>query len=88
MPVSVFTMVGIYIILWWTVLFGVLPLGASKAVSEPPTDGTQWGAPDKPNLKQKFITTTWVSAIVWVIAMVLIFTGWVPLPDFSRAPAI
>ena len=85
MPIGVFTMVGIYIIVWWTVLFAVLLLGTSQEDhSKPPTDGSQWGAPDKPDLKRKFITTTWVSAIAWIVVMVVIYTGWLPLPDFSR----
>ena len=66
----------------------VLPLGTSQETHEPPTDGSQWGAPKTPNLKKKFLTTTWVSAIVWAFVMVLIFTGWLPLPDFSSAPAV
>ncbi|WP_312735569.1 DUF1467 family protein [Brevundimonas sp.] len=88
MPIGVFTMVGIYIIVWWTVLFAVLPLGMAGETKEPPTDGAQWGAPRTPNLKKKFLTTTWVSALVWAFVMVLIFTGWLPLPDFSSAPAV
>lgn len=88
MPIGIFTMIGIYVVVWWTVLFGVLPLGMAKEALEPPTDGAQWGAPKTPNLKKKFITTTWVAALVWVFVMVLIYTGWLPLPDFSRAPAV
>jgi len=88
MPIGVTTMIGIYIVCWWTVLFGVLPLGASKERHEPPTDGSQWGAPVQPNLKKKFLTTTWVAALVWLFVMVLIFTGWLPLPDLSRGPAL
>ncbi|WP_313014111.1 DUF1467 family protein [Brevundimonas sp.] len=88
MPIGSLTMIGIYIIVWWTVLFAVLPLGTSQETHEPPTDGAQWGAPRTPNLKKKFLTTTWVSAIVWAFVMVLIFTGWLPLPDFSHAPAV
>ncbi len=88
MPIGIFTMIGIYVVVWWTVLFGVLPLGMAKESPEPPTDGSQWGAPRTPNLKKKFITTTWVAALVWVFIMVLIYTGWLPLPDFSRAPAV
>ena len=65
-----------------------LPLGMAGETKEPPTDGAQWGAPRTPNLKKKFLTTTWVSALVWVFVMVLIFTGWLPLPDFSSAPAV
>ena len=38
MPIGVFTMVGIYIIAWWTVLFAVLPLGTSRETHEPVPD--------------------------------------------------
>ena len=88
MPIGVFTMVGIYIIAWWTVLFAVLPLGTASETHEPPTDGSQWGAPKTPNLKKKFLTTTWVSALVWVFVMVLIFTGWLTLPNLASGPAV
>ena len=83
MPIGPLTMLAIYITVWWTVLFAVLPLGTSAETHEPPTDGSQWGAPKNPNLKKKFITTTWVSALVWLFIMVLIGTGWLPLPSFS-----
>jgi len=52
-------------------------------VHEPPTDGSQWGAPEKPDLKRKFITTTWVSALLWLLVMVLVYIGWMPLPDLA-----
>jgi len=80
MVIGPITMFAIYVIVWWTVLFGVLPLGMAREDQAPPTDGTQWGAPKTPNLKKKFLTTTWVAAIVWAFIMVLIFTGWMPLP--------
>ena len=81
MPIGPTTMGAIYIVCWWVVLFAVLPLGMNQQDQERPTDGGAWGAPRTPQLKKKFITTTWVSAIVWVFVMVLIYTGWVPLPD-------
>ena len=87
MPIGPLTMLAIYITVWWTVLFAVLPLGTSQETHEPPTDGSQWGAPKNPNLKKKFITTTWVSAIVWVFIMVLIVTGWLPLPSLAGSTA-
>ncbi len=83
MPIGPITMLAIYITVWWTVLFAVLPLGMAQEDQAPPTDGAQWGAPKTPKLKKKFITTTWVSAIVWGLAMVLIFTGWLPLPKLG-----
>ena len=83
MPIGWITMLGVYLICWWTVLFAVLPLGMNQREQARPTDGGQGGAPDKPDLKRKFITTTWVSAIVWAVAMVLVFIGWMPLPDLA-----
>ncbi len=41
------------------------------------------GAPKTPNLKKKFITTTWISALVWGVTMAVIFTGWLPLPKLG-----
>lgn len=77
------TAVGIYLILWWVVLFTVLPLGVRSHHDEgtTPPAGHDWGAPVNPNLKRKFLTTTWVAAIVWAVLMAVLLTGVVPLPD-------
>jgi predicted secreted protein len=83
MPIGPITMVAIYFVCWWTVLFAVLPLGTSSERHEPPTDGAQWGAPDKPNLKRKFLTTSWVAAVLWLLVMALVWFGWMPLPDLA-----
>ena len=83
MPIGLVTMLGVYIVCWWTVLFAVLPLGTSQERHERPSDGAQWGAPANPDLKRKFITTTWVSALVWLLVMGLVYIGWMPLPDLA-----
>ncbi len=80
MVIGPITMFAIYLVCWWTVLFAVLPIGMSQQDQTPPADGAQWGAPTEPRLKRKFITTTWVAAILWALIMALIFTGWLPLP--------
>ncbi len=76
---------AIYVICWWVVLFCVLPIGTVGEQHEIPTDGSQWGAPANPNMKRKFITTTWVAAIVWIVVMIIVWTGIMPLP---RLPAV
>lgn len=83
MPIGPITMLAIYLTVWWTVLFAVLPLGMSQEDRERPTDGAQWGAPVNPNLKKKFLTTTWVSAIVWAVIMLVIWSGLMPLPHLG-----
>ncbi len=74
---------AIYLTVWWTVLFAVLPLG-TKTYAESGikvTDGGDPGAPVNPNLKRKFITTTWVSAILWVVLWVVVRYGLITLPQ-------
>ncbi len=68
------TMLAIYMTIWWTVLFAVLPLGTqTRAEAGLPNDGSDPGAPVDPKLKKKFVTTTWVSAIVFAVLWVVIY---------------
>jgi predicted secreted protein len=62
------TGIALYLTIWWTVLFAVLPFG-SKSFAEAGVDpeGGDPGAPVNPNLKRKFITTTWVAALVLLV---------------------
>ena len=80
---SVFTGIAIYLTIWWTVLFAVLPLGtqthAEAGIDK--GDGGDPGAPVDPKLARKFITTTWVSAIVFAIVFVIIHFKLVALPS-------
>ena len=83
------TAIAIYLTIWWTVLFAVLPLGAQSHAEAgiDLKDGGDPGAPVNPNLKRKFLTTSWISAIVWALLMVVI---WVAgryglfLPEIAR----
>jgi predicted secreted protein len=60
----------VYFLTWWIVLFTVLPRGVSQPDEVAPGHGT--GAPVNPDLKQKFIRTTFISAIIWIINYALI----------------
>ncbi len=67
------TIIAIYLTVWWTVLFVVLPWGVTthaEAGIDP--QGGDPGAPVNPNLKKKFITTSWISAIVVAVLLGLI----------------
>jgi len=76
---------AVFLTIWWTVLFAVLPLGTQTYAEAglDVKDGGDPGAPVNPNLKKKFITTTWVSALLWLFVMVLVYIGWMPLPDLA-----
>ena len=83
---SVFTAVFVYIVIWWTVLFAILPLGVKsyhQSGVEPPA-GCDPGAPVQPNLVRKFITTSWVSAIVLALLWAVFAFGLISVPEGPR----
>ena len=59
----------IYFVVWWTVIFAILPIGV-KSVHEEPDDepkGVEGGAPTKPLLLKKLIATSLISLVLTVI---------------------
>ncbi len=79
------TWIAIYLTIWWTVLFAVLPLGVKSHAEEgvPVPGGGDPASPVNPNLKRKFITTTWVAAILCALVYAVIRFG---LIDLSKLP--
>ena len=80
---SPITWFAIYMTIWLTVLFAVLPLGSRsffEAGIKPPP-GVEPGAPMNPNLKRKFITTTWLSAVVFGLFFLIVHFKLTTLPD-------
>ena len=58
-----FTAFVLYTLIWWTVLFAVLPFG-TRPVAEP-DDTTGWrGAPAKPMIGRKLMATTAIAIFV------------------------
>jgi predicted secreted protein len=81
---SVSTSVAIFFIIWWVVLFAVLPWGIrSQAESGEVVPGSDPGAPALPKLKSKLIWTTLVSAIVFAAFQVIYRYQLVGLDDLS-----
>ncbi|ADM10400.1 hypothetical protein PB2503_11779 [Parvularcula bermudensis HTCC2503] len=70
-----------YLIVWWTVLFAVLPMRVRNAYEDeqPLVRGQERGAPVDPKLWFKIRRTTWIAAIVWGIIFVVINSGWISL---------
>jgi predicted secreted protein len=68
------TIIALYLTIWWTVLFAILPLGVTTYAEAgiEVKDGGDPGAPVNPKLKQKFFTTTWISAIVLAVILGLV----------------
>ena len=88
---SIFTGLAIYFIIWWVVLFAVLPWGVhSQHESGEMAPGTDPGAPVLANIKRKLVWTTVVATVVFA-AWLLVYTyrlitidqlaAWLGMPD-------
>lgn len=68
------TAAAVYFLIWWVVLFAVLPWGIhSQHESGEIAPGTDPGAPALPRLGRKLIWTTLVAAVVFA-AFYVVFT--------------
>jgi predicted secreted protein len=79
---SLTTALAIYFIVWWIVLFTVLPFGVrSQAESGEVVPGSDPGAPAVPRLRAKIIWTTIVASAVFALLDVIYTLKLVSLDD-------
>ena len=62
---DIITAIIVFLLIWWTLLFAVLPFG--NAPDENVQVGNATSAPANPRLKRKFIITTILSFVVWLV---------------------
>ena len=65
-----FSGVLVYIVIWWLVLFAVLPWGVR--IPEQAEPGFATSAPERPRLWLKAGVTTVIAALLWVAAYLII----------------
>jgi predicted secreted protein len=81
---SLATAFAIYFIIWWVVLFAVLPWGVrSQEESGVVSQGTDPGAPVLPRLWLKLVWTTIVSFVVFALFALVYVNRWVTLDDIA-----
>lgn len=77
--------IAIYFVLWWIVLFAVLPFGVrSQVESGASTPGSEPGAPVAPLMLRKLVWTTVVSAIIFAISAYAYKSGYLSVDWWTR----
>ncbi|MDP3409551.1 DUF1467 family protein [Bosea sp. (in: a-proteobacteria)] len=67
---------AVYFVVWWTVLFAVLPFGIrSQVETGEVVEGSEPGAPAVPGLRRKALITTLISFVVFLF----VWYGWAAL---------
>ena len=79
---------ALFFVIWWMVLFAVLPLGVRSQYEEGEvTPGTEGAAPHKPMLLRKLLITTLVAAIVFGLFDLVVTMKWISLDTLPIGPS-
>ena len=83
------TSIAIYFIIWWMVLFAVLPWGVrSQHEDGPGAPGTDPGAPIASQMGRKLIWTTLISAAIFAVAWLAYNAGYLNIERLSKLMGI
>lgn len=85
MAYTISSMLAIYFVLWWVVLFVTLPFGIRTQSDDGTTiPGTDPGAPIATLMRRKLLWTTVASAVIFAVAMTFYELGYFNVERLSR----
>ena len=83
MPVA--TALAIFFLIWWVVLFAVLPWGIkSQHEGDNVAPGTDPGAPKRARIGWKLLWTTVVAAAIYAVGYVVYVEHWVTITGLAN----
>ena len=64
----------IYVLIWWIIFFSVLPIGiqSNKERFKEKIEGIDPGAPNNPKIVKKFLITTIITSIIFIVIYYLV----------------
>ena len=64
----------VYVLIWWMIFFSVLPVGirSKKEKFKEGIDGIDSGAPNNPKIGKKFLITTIITSIIFIVIYYLV----------------
>ena len=74
----------IYVMIWWIVFFSILPVGIKSQNREFKENlaGNDPGAPKNPNIAKKFLMTTLITSIIFLLIYYVVKSGYFNLREF------
>ena len=74
----------VYVMIWWIIFFSVLPIGikSNKGVFKDSIEGSDPGAPKNPNIGKKFLITTIITSILFIMIYYVVKLGFFNLRNF------
>ena len=64
----------VYVLIWWVIFFSVLPFGvqSNKEIFKEKIEGIDPGAPKNPKIAKKFLITTLITSLIFLVIYYLI----------------
>ncbi len=89
MAYTISTMLAIYFVMWWVVLFVTLPFGVRSQQEEgEEIAGTDPGAPSVPMMARKLLWTTAISAVLFAVFYAAYREGYLNIERLTKLMGI
>ena len=76
----------VYVLIWWIIFFSVLPVGiqSNKEKFKEKIEGVDPGAPINPKIGKKFLITTLITSIIFIVIYYLVEFNLLNLREFLQ----
>ena len=76
----------VYVLIWWMIFFSILPVGiqSKKEKFEERIDGIDPGAPNNPKMGKKFLITTIITYLIFIVIYYLVSLNLLNLREYLQ----
>jgi len=76
----------VYVLIWWIIFFSVLPVGiqSNKEKFKEKIEGVDPGAPINPKIGKKFLITTLITSIIFIVIYYLVELNLLNLREYLQ----
>ena len=76
----------VYVLIWWIIFFSVLPIGiqSNKEKFKEKIEGIDPGAPNNPKIVKKFLITTILTSIIFLLIYYLVKFNFLNLREYLQ----
>jgi predicted secreted protein len=76
----------VYVLIWWIIFFSVLPIGIqpNKEKFREKIEGIDPGAPNNPKIGKKFLYTTIITSIIFIVIYYLVQFNLLNLREYLK----
>ena len=76
----------VYVLIWWMIFFSVLPVGiqSKKEQFKERIEGIDPGAPNNPKIGKKFLITTIITSVIFIVIYYLVRFNLINLREYLQ----